>query len=306
VLRIGLFCRPHQLPGGDLTLFGRTAQLADRAGFHSIHLGEHVVMGPNTDRYPFGAFEHAPGTAWPDPLLTLAAAAAVTDGIRLSTGVLLAPLRPGPALAKTLATLDVLSSGRAEPGVGIGWQREEFEACGVSWESRYTTFDEALRMCRRLWDTPAAARVGAGRDADAALESVPRPVQARLPLLLGLAPGRRTARRIAEFGDGWCPVRLTPPQVSAGLAEIRAAMQEAGRSPDSLIVRVQAPLVQRADGRMDVERTLSCAPDFERAGATVLAVGPTVGCRTMSDVANLVDEIARVAPQVGLALRGGS
>jgi hypothetical protein len=116
-----------------------------------------------------------------------------------------------------------------------------------------------------------------------------------VPVLLGLKPTPKNAARIAEYGDGWCPVRYTPEEVAAGLEIIRPAMEAAGRDPDSLIVRVQAPLVPLADGRIDVRATVSCAPAYARAGATVLAVGPTLGCRDVDDLNTLIKEIADAA-----------
>ncbi|WP_063129752.1 TIGR03619 family F420-dependent LLM class oxidoreductase [Nocardia fusca] len=297
-MELSLFCRAQQLPGGDISRFAEVAQMADEAGFRSIHLGEHVLMGDNTEAYPFGRFEPDPDAAWPDPLVTLASAIAVTTRIRFSTGVLLAPLRPGPVLAKEIATLDALSGGRAEPGLGIGWQREEFQACGVSWEDRYKTFDEVVRTCRALWES-AQATVPGQVGAVSPVRALPRPAQRRIPLLMGLAPTPRNARRIAEYGDGWCPVRYTPEKVREGLAVIRPVMAEAGRDADELIVRVQAPLVLDRVGRIDVPATVSVIPEYQAAGATVLAVGPTVGCASLREVERLITEIAEESGKFG-------
>jgi probable F420-dependent oxidoreductase len=291
VLKISLFCRPHQLPGGDVASFAAAAQLADKAGLYMIHFGEHLLTGDNTNRYPFGEWTHASDTPWLDPLVTLATAASVTTNIQLSTGVLLAPLRSGPMLAKQLATLDVLSGGRLQPGLGVGWQEEEFDASGISWDSRYSLLDENVRMCRALWgEQPATITTPDG--AAVRLTALPTPVQERIPLLLGLAPTPRNIQRIVEYGDGWCPVRLTPDQLGDGVRKIRNAFTAAGRDPESLIVRTQAPLRLTEDGRVDVPATLSIAGAYEAAGATILAVGPTLGCKTMADVDALVKELA--------------
>lgn len=296
-MKISLFCRPHQLPGGDPTLFAEAARLADEAGLHSIHLGEHVVMGDRTDRYPFGEFKHETDTPWLEPLLVLATAASVTSRLRFSTGILLAPLRSGPMMAKQLATLDVLTSGRLEPGVGIGWQREEFSVSGVPWAERYARLDANMRACRRLWGEQPVQLEGA----DGVTHEVsawPVPVQSRMPILLGLAPTPANIQRIVEYADGWCPVRLTPPQLAEGVSAIRAAFVQAGRDPESLIVRTQAQLVLHTDGRIDVPATLAIGHDYAKAGATVLAVGPTQGCASMADVADLIHELATVSARL--------
>jgi probable F420-dependent oxidoreductase len=291
VLKISLFCRPHQLPGGDVASFATAAQLADEAGLYMIHFGEHLLTGGHTSKYPFGEWTHGPQTPWLDPLVALATAASVTSNIQLSTGILLAPLRSGPMLAKQLATLDVLSGGRLQPGLGVGWQREEFDASGIPWSSRYSLLDENVRMCRTLWgEQPATITIPSGPTER--VTALPAPIQEHMPLLLGLAPTSRNIQRIVEYGDGWCPVRLTPDQLADGVRRIRSAFAVAGRDPDSLIVRAQAPLSLTEDGRINVPATLSVSAAYEAAGATILAVGPTVGCKLMDDVKVLVEELA--------------
>ena len=99
------------------------ARAVDDAGVDRVLLTDHVVMGQHLDRYPFGDFHFQPDVPWLEPLSTIAAIAAVTRRVRMSTKILIAPLRPAPLLAKTLATMDQLSQGRVEIGVATGWQR---------------------------------------------------------------------------------------------------------------------------------------------------------------------------------------
>src|SRR6185436_18984466 len=98
--------------------------------------------------YPYGDFPFPPADPWVEPLTTLAAMAAVTSTVRLGTGVLITPLRPAVLLAKTIATLDNLSGGRVDLGVGLGWQREEYAAIGVSFTERWARHDDEIRACR--------------------------------------------------------------------------------------------------------------------------------------------------------------
>ncbi|MCM3925893.1 LLM class flavin-dependent oxidoreductase, partial [Frankia sp. AiPs1] len=252
-----LFARPGLAPGGDFDAFLTMARHADAAGLHSLCFGEHLVMAPDTSRYPYGPWGHPPDTAWPDPLMSLAAVAAVTERIRLSTAVLLAPLRAGLVLAKEVATLDVISHGRVELGVGTGWQPEEYAGVGLAWAERRRRFDEVIETCRLAWgeqpfslpldaargdadgphaargdaDGPDAAR-GDGAHGDAVrgdadglgagrlegLTARPGPVQRRIPLYYGVAATAANARRIARLGDGWTPVGVGPEQVRAGVA----------------------------------------------------------------------------------------
>jgi alkanesulfonate monooxygenase SsuD/methylene tetrahydromethanopterin reductase-like flavin-dependent oxidoreductase (luciferase family) len=124
----------HRSFGPDLRWMVDLARVADESGIDQIALSDHVLMGERTDRYPYGTFPFAPDEPWMEPLTTLAAIASVTRRVRLATGILIAPLRPPPLLAKTIATLDVLSNGRVDFGVGVGWQREEYEASSVPFE----------------------------------------------------------------------------------------------------------------------------------------------------------------------------
>src|SRR3954449_8285332 len=122
--------------GGDWAGLLDLARTADDAGVDRLVVTDHVLMGRNTDAYAWGRFPTAPDGPWLEPLTVLTAVASVTRRVRLATGILIAPLRPAALLAKTVATLDVLSGGRVDLGVGVGWQREEYEAEGLPFEQR--------------------------------------------------------------------------------------------------------------------------------------------------------------------------
>src|SRR5512143_374692 len=134
-LSLGLpaFAKP---PAGGWRSILELAQAAEAAGVDRIVVPDHVAMGTHTEEYSWGRFPVPPEAPWVEPLTVLSAIAAVTDRLRLATGILIAPLRPAALLAKTVATLDVLSNGRVDLGVGTGWQREEFDAVGRRFEDR--------------------------------------------------------------------------------------------------------------------------------------------------------------------------
>jgi alkanesulfonate monooxygenase SsuD/methylene tetrahydromethanopterin reductase-like flavin-dependent oxidoreductase (luciferase family) len=111
--------------GGDFSKILGVMQRADALGIDQMVITDHVVMGERTDRYPYGRFPVPPAHPWYEPVVTLAAIAGATSRIRLSTGVLIAPLRPAVLLAKQAATLDVISGGRLDLGVGTRGHREE-------------------------------------------------------------------------------------------------------------------------------------------------------------------------------------
>lgn len=206
-MKTALFFRPHLAPGGDPAGIVGVARLADEAGISSILFGDHLLIGDRTDRYPYGEFRHEPTTPWMEPITTLAAVASVTSRLKLSCGVLLAGLRPAVLLAKSVATLDVLSNGRVELGVGTGWQREEYESQRLDWSTRYERLDETLAACRALWGAQPVSFQSPSVDVRS-VTCLPVPTQLRVPVMFGVAASARNVKRIAEQGDGWMPVGL--------------------------------------------------------------------------------------------------
>ncbi len=143
-----------RLFGDDLAAVVDVARIADEAGIHQIVMTDHLAIGPRTDRYPFAPkFPYPPDEPWLEPLATLAAFAAATSRVRLGTGVLIAPVRPALEIAKAVATIDVLSRGRVDLGIGTGWQREEFTDPGLPFVGRTARMEDAVRACRALWET---------------------------------------------------------------------------------------------------------------------------------------------------------
>jgi len=225
------------------SLYGvvETAAAAEAAGIDQIAVPDHLAIGPRTDRYPYGRFPLPPDEPWLEPLVALGAIAGATRRIRLATGVLIAPLRPALLLAKALATLDVLSQGRLDVGVGIGWQPEEYAASGVPFEGRAARMDDQLRACRALWSgAPASFRSPTVHFDD--LRCLPLPVQpGGPPIWFGVAPTAHNARRIAELGAGWLPIGGDLEEIARGAAALRRAFERAGRDPATLGVRANAP-----------------------------------------------------------------
>ena len=142
----------------------RMVKLAEAAGFDSVITVDHVVFPHKyTSVYPYapgGRLPGGPGGALPDPLIWMAAMAAVTTKLRFMTGVIILPLRNPFVLAKQVATLDHMSGGRIELGVGVGWLKEEFEAVGVPFEKRGLRTDEYIAVLREKY----AAEVFQGAD----------------------------------------------------------------------------------------------------------------------------------------------
>lgn len=249
------------------------AQMAEDAGVDRLLLTDHVVMGLNTDAYPWGPFPFSPEQPWLEPLSVISAMAAVTERIRFSTKILIAPLRPAPLLAKTLATMDVMSGGRLEVGVATGWQKEEFEAGGLDWHKRGQLLTDTMAACRVLW-----------REAPAHFESEsfsfdniwcrPAPLQAGgVPIWFAGGLHRRNLDRICRLGDGWIPAPYTPIETFRREAEhLRSAWSAAGRDPGSLQIQGDLDAVRNERGRPDLEESLRGLPEWFSAGATTVNV----------------------------------
>lgn len=270
------------------------ARIADASGVDQLLVPDHVAIGPRTDRYPYGRFPYPPEEPWLEPTLVLAAMAAATERLRLGTGVLIAPLRPALLLAKTLATLDVLSRGRLDVGIGLGWQPEEIEACGVPFAERSARLDDALRACRALWrDAPASCDAPTAAFDD--LFCLPHPVQAGgIPLWFGGPAAGRNAARIAEYGVGWIPIAgADGAALASGIARLRDAFRAAGRDPAELRVRAAPPIARGPDGRPDLERTLAGCDGLADLGATLASFPLAAFCRDRSEMRPFLEALGR-------------
>jgi len=209
---------------------------AEAAGFESLWGGEHVIM-PSTieSSYPYtkdGKIPAQPDTPIPDPLIWLAFAAAAAPTMRLGTCILIVPQRNPLILAKELATLDQLSGGKVELGLGVGWLEEEFDALGVPWERRGARNDEYIEAMRTLWSGPEVEFHGEFVDFPKVTCS-PRPVQASIPILVG-GDSDVAIRRAARLADGYFPGEGDADRLAALITRVRHATDDAGRDPDSI------------------------------------------------------------------------
>ncbi len=246
----------HAIHGGDLRHVIDVAVQADEIGIDALSLPDHVAMGTRTDRYPYGKFPLPEDFPWFEPLTVLAAVAGATKRIRLTTSVLISPLRPAALLAKICATLDQLSGGRLELGVGSGWQREEYEAVGVPFAKRAQRMVDGLRACRALWSGERVSFDSATVSYQEIL-SLPSPVQsAGIPLWLGLAPTPRVRQWMAELNAGWVAMAVAPEELAGDVSAIRDTFSERGRAVEDVRVRAGLPIRLGENGRPDLRLTL--------------------------------------------------
>jgi probable F420-dependent oxidoreductase len=210
------------------------AREAEDRGFASLYLPEHTHIPVSRQTPPpTGQAELAEEYARTlDPLVALAAAAAVTRSIRLGTGVCLVAQREPIVTAKAVATLDALSGGRFVLGVGYGWNREEMAHHGVDPRRRRERVREHVLAMRALWRGEVAAYDGEFvRFAPS--WSWPKPVSGP-PVLLGGAAGPTLFAHLVEYADGWLPIGGAG--VREALPSLRRAAEEAGRDPATLSV----------------------------------------------------------------------
>ena len=210
------------------------AGAAEAAGIESLWTVEHVLVPVGyRSRYPYSKTGRMPGgedMPIPDPLVWLGYAAAVTTSLKLATGVLILPQRQPAYAAKQLATLDVLSGGRAIAGVGVGWLAEEFAAVGVPFEERGARTDESIQALRSLWSPRAEPFRGRFYRWDA-VESNPRPVRPEgIPIVVG-GHSAPAARRAARLGDGFFPARGGPEELARLFGVVREECERIGRDP---------------------------------------------------------------------------
>jgi probable F420-dependent oxidoreductase len=274
-------------PGGSWRGLLDLARAAEDAGVDRIIVVDHVVMGEHTENYQWGKFPVPPDAPWLEPLAVLSAMAAVTNRARLATGILIAPLRPAALLAKQAATLDQLSGGRLDLGVGTGWQREEYEAEGIDFEQRGQLLSDSIGACKALWhDTPASFSSPTLTFRDIYCE--PKPVQpGGVPIwVAGTLHGRNLAR-LVDHGDAWIPIMgETTAGIADGVKRIRAAWGSAGRDPEQLQVRGPATIVAG-----DVAATMESVPELCGAGVTDVHVPLRAFARKLADAPKVMEEL---------------
>jgi probable F420-dependent oxidoreductase len=211
-------------------------RVAESVGFDSVWGGEHVIRPDQIESsYPYTADGEMPGeaeTSIPDPLIWLAYVGAIAPTLRLGTCILIVPQRNPLVLAKELATLDHLTNGRVELGLGVGWLREEFDALGIPWERRGARNDEYVAAMRALWAGPHAEYHGEFVDFNPATCS-PRPVNGTIPILVG-GDTPVAIRRAARMADSYFPGTTDPEILARLIGELRQAEEQVEREAGSI------------------------------------------------------------------------
>lgn len=270
------------------------ARHVEACGFESLVVVEHaVVMSHYSSIYPYassGKMDLPDNCDIPDPLELLAFLAGQTTRLGLATGVLVLPNHHPVVLAKRLATLDRLSNGRLRVGIGMGWMKEEIEACGAPFDARGRRADEQLEVLAKLWaDTSAAGIDHKGEFFEfRSAMSYPKPLRAGgVPIHVG-GHTKAAARRAGRYGAGLQPLGVTGDQL-AGLVELmRAEATRSGRDPEELELSL-GHLVSR----IDLDRSGRLAEQ----GADRLLLAPT----PTPDLQQAMDELSACAQRLSLS-----
>jgi probable F420-dependent oxidoreductase len=281
VLRLRSF---SAVPRHDWSALVDLAVMADRAGVDRVLVSDHVVLGEHLEHYgrkelggiAGGRQPTGPDGYWLEPMTLLALLAGRTTRVRLGTGILQAALRRPVVLAKSAATLDVLSGGRLDIGVGVGWQREEYDAAGLRFADRGRLLDECLTVCQKLWHSSPAYH-SSKTLSFGPVHSFPHPMQAEgVPIWVSGTLNSRVLGRIARFATGWIPWGEEMADPAAAVPRLRESLAALGRDPLGLRVVGSLALSEGQGGEPDLDRTMEQVPRQIAAGITDFTLGGKV------------------------------
>jgi probable F420-dependent oxidoreductase len=215
----------------------RIAQQAEALGYRSVWLGDHIVVPENiVAPYPYtedGSVGFARNTPWPDPFVLLAAIGVATKTILLGTSVIIVPYRNPLHVAKAVATVDLVSHGRYQ--FGIGWLKEEFDALGEQFSERAHRTREYLQVMKAMWSGDIAKFQGKYFSFPD-LHINPLPVQKPHPPIIFGGESLPALKRIADLGDGWQPGPIPVEVFRERREQLQTLMKERGRSMSELSI----------------------------------------------------------------------
>ena len=278
-LTLGLTNFAPDDPGGWTHLLDR-ARAADDAGVDRVVVSDHVVFGEDLEAYGRPELGGAVGGgSRPDPTATgsnrmtpLAVIAGTTHARAARHEHPAGGAAPPAVLAKAAATLDVLSGGRLDLGVGVGWQREEYEAAGLDFHQRGRLLDDTLEVCQALWrDSPRATSPTTLRFER--IHCCPSPLQpGGVPIWVSGTVNGRVIDRVARFGMRWIAWGPAMSDPIAGVAAMRSGLEAQGH--DSSELQVQAPVATVTDGEggTDLAATMAAVPPLIEGGVTDVRV----------------------------------
>ena len=239
-MKIGLFA-PLSNPFATPSFVATLGRAAEERGFHSLWVAEHVVLFDDyASTYPYAEDGKLPAGGESgifEPFTALSYLAAVTERIRLGTGICLVPQRNPVYTAKEVATVDWLSNGRLDFGVGIGWLREEFDAVAAPFPRRGERLRSYLEVMRRLWEDDVSEHHDEFYDLPACRQ-YPKPVQRPHPPIHFGGESDAALQRVADVGQGWYTFNQLPEDLPPQLTKLDGMLAANGRTRDEIEISV--------------------------------------------------------------------
>jgi probable F420-dependent oxidoreductase len=285
-VKVGLFA-PLGNPWGTPEYLATFAKAAEERGFDSIWVAEHVVLFDEyASKYPYSSDGKIPAggeNGICEPFTALSFLAAHSSTIRLGTGICLVPQRNPVYTAKEVASVDWLSNGRLDFGVGIGWLEEEFRAVDVPFENRNERCREYIEVMKRLWCDPVSEFHGEIYDLPACRQ-YPKPVQQPHPPIHFGGETNAALRRVADIGQGWYGFGRDPEEVPERLETLERLLDERGRKRSDVTVSI-CPYLRG----VDTDKALRYADTgIDRLILIALGSTPESLVRTLDDLAEAI------------------
>jgi probable F420-dependent oxidoreductase len=278
---------PHVIP--NLAGLPNLARDLEAAGADEFVIGEHLLQSPDMGHPNAGSAKILWDSDRPflDPYVTLAAISVTTERADLTTGAVLGATRPAIVLAKTVASLDVLSGGRASLGVAPGWWAPELEAAGVHLDERLARVDELISVCRALWGEQPVSFSGRWAKFEN-MWSYPRPIRgSKTPIWFGGRPSKSTMTRVVRTCDGWMASQASSfDEIATAVKLLNDACATYDRSIDDFGIRATVPPTIREDDN-GLELTLERSVTYARR---LLSIGVTNVCLPLARLVSSRDE----------------
>jgi probable F420-dependent oxidoreductase len=288
--RIGAVFPQTEL-GGDPGAVRAWGHAVEELGYRHLLVYDHV-LGADPAVYPGWDGPYDVDTTFHEPFVLFGFLAALTS-LELVTGVIILPQRQTALVAKQAAEVDLLTQGRFRLGIGVGWNKVEYEALGLEFSDRGRRYDEQIELLRRYWTERSVTHKGRYETVTGA-GLAPRPVQQPIPLWFG-AQSAAAYRRAGRLGDGWFPQVAPGPELEEARRQVDRAATEAGRDPASL------GMEGRVSWTGDEESLGRSAGAWREAGASHVTVSTMrAGLATVDDH---IAALTRAATVLGLSER---
>jgi probable F420-dependent oxidoreductase len=262
------------------------AQAAQDLGYAYIEVPDHVVGATTRDGWT-PLYDET--NTFHETFVTLGFLAAVTDRIKLSSGILISPQRQTALIAKQAAEVDVLCGGRFRLGIGVGWNHVEYEALGMDWKTRGARQAEQVEVLRRLWCEDLVSFKGRFHDLRE-VNILPRPVQRPIPIWFGGGSDAVVARA-AKLGDGWMPIAAPDAEMEQKLGSLREQLKSHGRDPSKFGLE---GWLRMREG--DPQRWGAAAEGWRKLGADMAMLYPMYRIETFD---GQVDQLRRFKEVAG-------